>query len=81
MSYVANIETQEDIKNIECLLDNGYTLKPMIGNKTHVLKEGLVVDVISNSIFVGKYLDLLDLGTNVPVRTSELLCKLDITKE
>lgn len=81
MSYVANIETQEDIKNIECLLDNGYTLKPMIGHKTPVLKEGLVVDVVSNSIFVGKPLYLLDLGKNVPVSTSELLRKLDITKE
>ena len=81
MSYVANIETQEDIKNIECLLDNGYTLRPMIGHKTPVLKKGLVVDVIGNSIFVGKSKYLLDLGKNVPVSTSELLRKLDITKE
>ena len=81
MSYVANIETQEDIKNIECLLDNGYTLSPMIGHKTPVLKKGLVVDVVGNSIFVGKPQYLLDLGKNVPVSTSELLCKLDITKE
>ena len=82
MSYVAKIETQADIENIECLLDNGYTLKPMIGHKTPVLKEGLVVDVVSNSIFVGKpQYYLLDLGKNVPVSTSELLHKLDITKE
>lgn len=81
MSYVANIETQADIKNIECLLDNGYTLKPMVGHKTPVLKKGLVVDVVGNSIFVGKPQYLIYLGKNVPVSTSELLCKLDITKE
>ena len=81
MSYVANIETQEDIKNIECLLDNGYTLKPMIGHKTPVLKKGLVVDVLDSKVFVGKPQYLLDLGKNVPVSTSELLRKLDITKE
>ena len=81
MSYVANIETQADIKNIECLLDKGYTLKPMVGHKTPVLKKGLVVDVVGNSIFVGKPQYLLDLGKNVPVSTSELLRKLDITKE
>lgn len=39
MSYVAKIETPVDIKNIECLLDNGYTLKPMVGHKTPVLKK------------------------------------------
>lgn len=81
MSYVANIETQEDIKNIECLLDNGYTLKPMIGHKTPVLKKGLVVDVLDSKVFVGEPQYLLDLGKNVPVSTSELLRKLDITKE
>lgn len=81
MSYVANIETQEDIKNIECLLDNGYTLKPMIGHKTPVLKKGLVVDVLDSRVFVGKPQYLLDLGKNVPVSTSELLRKLAITKE
>ena len=81
MSYVANIETQEDIKNIECLLDNGYTLKPMIGHKTPELKKGLVVDVLDNKVFVGEPQYLLDLGKNVPVSTSELLRKLDITKE
>ena len=81
MSYVAKIETQADIKNIECLLDNGYTLKPMIGHKIPKLKKGLVVDVLGNSIFVGKSKYLLDLGKNVPVSTSELLRKLYITKE
>ena len=81
MSYVAKIETQADIENIECLLDNGYTLKPMIGHKTPVLKKGLVVDVLDNKVFVGEPQYLLDLGKNVPVSTSELLCKLDITKE
>ena len=39
MSYVAKIETQADIENIECLLDNGYILKPMIGHKTPALKK------------------------------------------
>lgn len=81
MSYVAKIETQVDIENIECLLDNGYTLKPMIGHKTPVLKKGLVVDVLDSKVFVGEPQYLLDLGKNVPVSTSELLCKLDITKE
>jgi len=81
MSYVAKIETQSDIKNIECLLDNGYTLKPMIGHKTPVLKKGLVVDVLGSKVFVGEPQYLLDLGKNVPVSTSELLRKLDITKE
>lgn len=81
MSYDAKIETQEDIKNIECLLDNGYTLKPMIGHKTPVLKKGLVVDVLNNIVFVGEPQYLLDVGKNVRVSTSELLCKLDITKE
>ena len=81
MSYVAKIETPVDIKNIECLLDNGYTLKPMVGHKTPVLKKGLVVDVVGNSVFVGKPQYLLDFGKNVPVSTSELLRKLDITKE
>ena len=81
MSYVAKIETQADIENIECLLDNGYTLKPMIGHKTPVLKKGLVVDVLDSKVFVGEPQYLLDLGKNVPVSTSELLCKLDITKE
>lgn len=81
MSYVAKIETQADIENIECLLDNGYTLKPMIGHKTPVLKKGLVVDVLDNKVFVGEPQYLLDLGKNVPVSTSELLRKLDITKE
>ena len=81
MSYVAKIETQADIENIECLLDNGYTLKPMIGHKTPVLKKGLVVDVIGNSIFVGKPQYLLDFGDNVPISTTGLLRKLDITKE
>ena len=81
MSYVANIETQVDIENIECLLDNGYTLKPMIGHKTPVLKKGLVVDVLDSKVFVGEPQYLLDLGKNVPVSTSELLRKLDITKE
>ena len=81
MSYVANIETQVDIKNIECLLDNGYTLRPMIGHKTPELKKGLVVDVLDNKVFVGEPQYLLDLGKNVPVSTSELLRKLDITKE
>ena len=81
MSYVAKIETQVDIENIECLLDNGYTLKPMIGHKTPVLKKGLVVDVLDSKVFVGEPQYLLDLGKNVPVSTSELLCKLDIIKE
>lgn len=81
MSYVAKIETPVDIKNIECLLDNGYTLEPMLGLKTPVLKKGLVVDVIGNSIFVGEPQYLVDFGKNVPVSTSELLRKLDITKE
>lgn len=81
MSYVAKIETQVDIENIECLLDNGYTLKPMIGHKTPELKKGLVVDVLDNKVFVGEPLHLIDLGKNVPVSTSELLRKLDITKE
>ena len=81
MSYVAKIETQADIENIECLLDNGYTLKPMVGHKTPVLKKGLVVDVLDNKVFVGEPQYLLDLGKNVPVSTSELLRKLDITKE
>ena len=81
MSYVANIETQEDIKNIECLLDNGYTLNHMIWYKTPVLKKGLVVDVLYSNVFVGESQYLLDLGKNVPVSTSELLRKLAITKE
>lgn len=81
MSYVANIETQEDIKNIECLLDNGYTLKPMIGHKTPELKKGLVVDVLYNKVFVGDPQYLLDLGKNVQVSTTEILSKLNITKE
>ena len=81
MSYVAKIETHSDIENIECLLDNGYTLKPMIGHKTPVLKKGLVVDVLDSKVFVGEPQYLLDLGKNVPVSTSELLRKLDITKE
>ena len=81
MSYVANIETQEDIKNIECLLDNGYTLKPMIGHKTPELKKGLVVDVLYNKVFVGEPQYLLDLGKNVQVSTTEILSKLNITKE
>lgn len=81
MSYVAKIETPVDIKNIECLLDNGYTLKPMIGHKTPELKKGLVVDVLDSKVFVGEPQYLLDLGKNVPVSTSELLRKLDITKE
>lgn len=81
MSYVARIETPVDIKNIECLLDNGYTFEPMIGHKTPVLKKGLVVDVVGNSIFVGKPQYLLDLGGYVHVNTVELLRKLNITKE
>lgn len=81
MSYVAKIETQVDIENIECLLDNGYTLKPMIGHKTPVLKKGLVVDVLDSKVFVGEPQYLLDLGKNVPVSTDELLRKLNITKE
>ena len=81
MSYVAKIETQADIENIECLLDNGYTLKPMVGHKTPELKKGLVVDVLDSKVFVGEPQYLLDLGKNVPVSTSELLRKLDITKE
>ena len=81
MSYVAKIETQADIENIECLLDNGYTLKPMVGHKTPVLKKGLVVDVLDSKVFVGEPQYLLDLGKNVPVSTSELLRKLGITKE
>lgn len=81
MSYVANIETQADIKNIECLLDNGYTLKPMIGHKTPELKKGLVVDVLDNKVFVGEPQYLLDLGKNVQVSTTEILSKLNITKE
>ena len=81
MSYVAKIKTQADIENIECLLDNGYALKPMIGHKTPVLKKGLVVDVLDSKVFVGEPQYLLDLGKNVPVSTSELLRKLDITKE
>ena len=81
MSYVAKIKTQADIENIECLLDNGYALKPMIGHKTPVLKKGLVVDVLYSNVFVGESQYLLDLGKNVPVSTSELLRKLAITKE
>lgn len=81
MSYVAKIKTQADIENIECLLDNGYALKPMIGHKTPVLKKGLVVDVLDSKVFVGEPQYLLDLGKNVPVSTSELLRKLAITKE
>lgn len=81
MSYVANIETPVDIENIECLLDDGYTLKPMIGHKTPVLRKGLVVDVIGSSVFVGMPKYLLDFGKNVPISTSELLRKLAITKE
>lgn len=81
MSYVANIETQVDIKNIECLLDNGYTLRPMIGHKTPELKKGLVVDVLDNKVFVGEPQYLLDLGKNVQVSTTEILSKLNITKE
>lgn len=81
MSYVAKIETPVDIENIECLLDNGYTLKPMIGHKTPVLKKGLVVDVLDNKVFVGEPQYLLDLGKNVQVSTTEILSKLNITKE
>ena len=81
MSYVAKIKTHADIENIECLLDNGYALKPMIGHKTPVLKKGLVVDVLDSKVFVGEPQYLLDLGKNVPVSTSELLRKLAITKE
>ena len=81
MSYVAKIKTQADIENIECLLDNGFTLKPMIGHKTPVLKKGVVVDVLDTNVFVGEPQYLLDLGNNVPISTSELLRKLDITKE
>ena len=81
MSYVAKIETQADIENIECLLDNGYTLRPMIGHKTPVLKKGLVVDVLDSKVFVGEPQYLLDLGKNVQVTTAEILSKLNITKE
>lgn len=81
MSYVAKIETPVDIKNIECLLDNGYTLKPMVGNKTPTVAVGLVVDVLAQGIFIGKEKYLLDFGKNIPISTDELLIKLNLTKE
>lgn len=81
MSYVAKIETQSDIENIVCLLDNDYTLRPMIGHKTPVLKKGLVVDVVGNNVFVGDPQYILDLGRNVSVSTAEILSNLNITKE